>query len=527
MAVVCSSLVAFPRAASALEVVAHTRLSQPAVGCATAPDVAFWQGDFEVVFSVAPSVCSTATGRSLASARVIPSWPMSVVAGRGPIVSAGLQLFGAVATIDAPVPKLVHAAVARSPGPSTMLHWSSIDAVGASVSGSGTLGTTGEAMVDLAMDCFSGRCTLGTLERSASSHFAGRVLITVDPLFGWSAQMPAMVPAAQRTHVVELGSGPWEILSTGAMSLVSIDPARMMRVAPLTSVSHGAVATRLGAAGMRMFMSVVAGGVPLVQVHDNPVSGSVATFILSETLEVSDADRFVADNARIVAGWTTASPSIRAVIYSESPRGAVTTNAVSVAAMGGLVRSVRVAAGRGAQEGRALIVYESRGGSTDSSVFAVLVQCSAARECDDGDPMTTDLCASQGAGVKRCVHNALSGVDSGVSGLDASQPSDSGVVAADADADAGDASRDVLDELDDVASVPVMDASGSDVALDASAPTDARDALAPRITGGACDCRAAGVGGRARGPAGWAIAAAVFALIGRRGRRSAFPRIQR
>jgi hypothetical protein len=517
VAFVCLSLVAVPRAANAIEVVAHARLSQPAVGCASAPDVAFWQGDFDVVFSAAPAVCSMATGRSLASVRVIPSTPMSVGPGRGPTVTAGLQLFGAVATIDASVPKLVHAAVARSPGPSTMLHWSVVDSDGASSSGSGTLGTAGEAMVDLAMDCFAGRCTVSTIERSASSYVAARVLLSIEPLTGWSMPLPTMIPAAQRGNVVQLGAGPWTLLSTDAPTVVAVDPIGVARVVPLTAVSHGVVGVRRDPANIRAFLSLVASGVALVQVHDSAFTASVDTFNLSEALELSDADRFVADNARILAGWSASSSTIRAVIYSESPRRALTTNALGVRAMGGVVRSVRVAAGRGAQEGRALIVYESRGGSTDSSVYGVLVQCSANAECEDGNPMTDDVCASQGGGVKRCVHNTLSGADGGVGFPDASPSSDA---SADASGGAADASPDALAPRDDVVIEPGMDATIADAdSVGDAAATDARSAALPRITGGACDCRAGAVGPGGRGAVAWAAGAALAATVGARRRR--------
>jgi hypothetical protein len=516
----CCSLLVCATESFALELVSgSTRSISDGFACALNGDAAYHDGAYRVVFAARTAHCGTPGNVFINSHSIASSGEMSTGMGlAGPMGSA----FVRIARNEGAHPQLV--AVALEVTAATYKIYVASARGGSSPIAFGpaaVLTPVPREVSAASLDCFADACTFTVVERQSLNVVIRRTSIVLT-----AAQpnvMPMLTPrpatmADLRTAALQLASGGWEFVApVGARTFDRFDPALRPSSQGTAAPVYGVVAVRTSATEAREFAAL---GAPAVAAETrvttmgafSPGSGSL---LFDVPTLLADADGFVPNSVHLLGGVTSeTSPRARLSLFIESTVRAPTLPLFLSAAAGQRITNVRVAAGRDREEGRALVLYdlETTAAPLGRVGMAALVQCNASIECDDRNGSTMDVCQSEAGGVKRCVHNAISSGDAGVS-LDANVANDSGSDAERPVEDAG------VDDLADVAVAPTADVFIDDVSLDVATTPDARVAAAPRITGGACDCRVGAVGPGARGVGAWAAGAALAATVGARRRR--------
>lgn len=517
-AILCSA-----RDAAALHVTSTLLISESGELCASSPDVAFFNGQFDVSYTGSIVSCGSPTIRALRLWRVDASMVARLPGRIAPTIT-GTQVIGRLAVAPLPEPQLIVAALAVPNATALYAHVQSALAMGPGPSSSGTLPNPATELVDGALDCFGARCDYVSIERSPNVA-SRRVRISTSPFMYDGTAAPRMITAV-RASVVENSAGPWELFANNSTVMPWVNPMGVVSASNfMPNTVTGAVGVRGPTGIARVFAATDAGGFERVHLLSAPFTAAVASFNYSERVSLTDADNFVPSNSYALAAVAPGSNSVRAVVFQDSTGLALTTApAVISVPAGWSARSARIAATRGSIEGRALVVYELANAMNHSQVWAAFVTCSQNDECDDADPNTTDRCAAAADSLRACQHFAFvpadaSRVDAAIDEDVAVVPRDSGV-----DAEAGFDSATPWDaSTTDGASLDVLDAA---VSLDAStldapvADASAGPVIDHRITGGSCDCRAAVGPSRAgRTALACAVGAALAAFVRRRRRR--------
>lgn len=521
-------LVAPTRDAAALHVGSTMLINESGEICSISPDVAFFNGQFDVSYTSSIVDCSVPTLRALRLWRVDASM-VARLRGRIAPTITGTQVIGRLAVAPLPEPQLIVAALTIPNATSLSAHVYSALPMGAGPTAVGTLPNPSSELIDGSLDCFGSRCDFVSVERVVNVA-SRRVRIATSPFSYDGMAAPRMINAV-RASVVETSVGPWDFFTNNTSTMPWVNPAGVISATVfMPSVVTGAVALRSPGGTARVFAAVDGGGSERVHLLLPPFAASSGNFNYSERVTLTDADNFVPSNSYALASVAPGSNSVRVVLFQDSTGAALTGSpAVISPPAGWTARTARIATTRGAIEGRALVVYELRNASDASQVWAAFVTCSQDNECDDGDANTTDRCGLAGDLLRACQHFAFSGADAALP-VDAAVDAD--VVMGRDSGVASDASRDSGAEIDasftDAASMDGAAHDGEATADGGSMDAAAMDGAAQdagvlvenglRITGGSCDCRA---GVRPVRDARWALVwAAAASLVTSRRRRS-------
>lgn len=495
-----------PRDARAIELAAGpTVLHPPVLGCATQPDAVYWNGAFEVAYASSASTCGAANLlRSVSAVRVDPVAltyaPRSFLA---PAPQPNAQVRLAVAT--QPEPTLVHAMVASNPATGVTARITLTNARDTTSVLMGSGAEPPDQFLSGSVDCFGARCALTTAEKRATGGGSRRIAFGADGTGPTMSSIRA-IPNLLSAYVAMTPSGSWELFSTALPALYVVDPMSVSSVRMLASGPVSAVALSRPTGDAQGFLTVESGASTRFSVSTSPFTSSTLVAMVDNPYRVSDVDRFVTHNMRVLTAEIVVGGTRQAIVglYNES-RAAVPGVGVVIAPLAGYeLRSVRVAAGSDRDEGRALVVFEAASSGGQSAVFGAIVQCTSDAECDDGVGDTCDTCTAAVGGVRRCVHAPCGTRDGGMS----------------VDGAAGDASTISDSAMGDASDESAPDAASEDASIEDGASTD-DSATAPtpgiRYSGGACACRAGATTAPNASPACAWLFAAALAIAARRG----------